>query len=235
VKIAKKKAEEVKEVEAEVAEVEAEKMDVEEAEAEAEAEESVSDTEENAGDETLAVDEDEPASDAESDISLTHEAVKKAKAKAKKLPTYIPAGETSEERDRRTVFVGNIDLAVTRNKVSSEARRRWDYTDIPVVAERAARAPADVCAVGQNRVCALPLGGLCDADGGAAGRGREGGEPARQARKGARGAEARDAGRGQHGGGAWQPARRGRGGGQVEELPGLEGQAQGCVHQGRGE
>lgn len=111
-----------------------EKMEVEEAEAEASDAEDEDEDAADAADETIAeADESmavdpEDASDAESDISLTHEALKK-KQKPKKLPNYVPAGESKEERDRRTVFVGNIDIAVTKNKVSQRVEGQYRCND----------------------------------------------------------------------------------------------------------
>lgn len=61
--------------------------------------------------------EEDPASEAESDISLTHESLKPTKKKGKKV-VYVPPGETKEERDRRTVFIGNVGIDVAKNKVS---------------------------------------------------------------------------------------------------------------------
>jgi nucleolar protein 12 len=57
-----------------------------------------------------------------SELDLMHESLKpgykKGKEKASKVK-YVPPGETSAYRDRRTVFIGNLPIEVAKSKVSS--------------------------------------------------------------------------------------------------------------------
>lgn len=63
--------------------------------------------------------------DSDSSVDLTHESLKKnKKVKSKPLPKYVPAGETQEDRDRRTVFVGNVPIEAVKSKVSWK-RVQW--------------------------------------------------------------------------------------------------------------
>jgi len=56
----------------------------------------------------------------EEDEELVHEAASKGKKKQKKVKAqkYIPENESKEDRDRRTIFVGNLPLEVAKSKVS---------------------------------------------------------------------------------------------------------------------
>jgi hypothetical protein len=71
-----------------------------------------------------AEDEDDEDSEAEveddEDTELVHEAAVKGKAKQKKVKAqkYVPENESKEDRDRRTIFVGNLPLEVAKSKVS---------------------------------------------------------------------------------------------------------------------
>ena len=52
--------------------------------------------------------------------TLAKESKPKAKKdRGKKKEKWVPEGETSEDRDKRTIFVGNVDVEVVKNKVSS--------------------------------------------------------------------------------------------------------------------
>ncbi len=65
-----------------------------------------------------------------SDEEFVHETLAKdikAKAKkdrGKKKDKWVPEGETSEERDKRTIFVGNVDVEVVKNKVRRDDGQR---------------------------------------------------------------------------------------------------------------
>ncbi|WVF65790.1 hypothetical protein IAT40_000524 [Kwoniella sp. CBS 6097] len=65
-------------------------------------------------------DDKEEDEDEDSDAELVHESLKaKAEKKAKKAKTlgkYVPVGETSADRDRRTVFVGNLPIDAAKSK-----------------------------------------------------------------------------------------------------------------------
>jgi hypothetical protein len=77
-----------------------------------------------------AVEEEEEDNDAElsegseidTDEELVHETTdttsKRKRKLATKLPKYTPADETSQDRDRRSIFVGNLPIEVTKSKVS---------------------------------------------------------------------------------------------------------------------
>ncbi|KAK4684135.1 nucleolar protein 12, partial [Tremellales sp. Uapishka_1] len=64
--------------------------------------------------------EEEPSD--ESDEDLVHESVKAAKAKKVKVKAsnqkYTPADETDADRDRRTIFIGNLPIECAKSKVS---------------------------------------------------------------------------------------------------------------------
>ncbi|KAL1406412.1 Nucleolar protein 12 [Vanrija albida] len=72
--------------------------------------------------EAIEVDEveEDDAEGAESDASadLTHESLKAPKRKREKATNtkYTPPGETQADRDRRTVFVGNLDVEAAKSK-----------------------------------------------------------------------------------------------------------------------
>jgi nucleolar protein 12 len=63
----------------------------------------------------------EDGSDQESDGELVHEALtstsSRKRKQATKLPKYTPADETSQDRDRRSIFVGNLPIEVAKSKV----------------------------------------------------------------------------------------------------------------------
>ncbi|KAL7422726.1 Nucleolar protein 12 [Cryptotrichosporon argae] len=66
-------------------------------------------------------------SDSEGDAGeLVHESVKAARARRERrgrAQKYVPAGETAVERDRRTVFVGNLPVEVAKSKSITHALR----------------------------------------------------------------------------------------------------------------
>jgi nucleolar protein 12 len=65
------------------------------------------------------LDEDDEA-EAEAE-ELVHESKKEKKVKVKSVAQkYTPAGESAADRDRRTVFVGNLPIECAKGKV-----RRW--------------------------------------------------------------------------------------------------------------
>lgn len=43
---------------------------------------------------------------------------KRKRKQAAKLPKYVPVGESAQDRDRRTIFVGNLPVEVIKSKVS---------------------------------------------------------------------------------------------------------------------
>jgi nucleolar protein 12 len=62
---------------------------------------------------------DESDDDDEGNI-LVHEALqpsRRTKAKSQKPKKYVPPGETEEDKNRRTIFVGNLSLDVAKSKV----------------------------------------------------------------------------------------------------------------------
>jgi nucleolar protein 12 len=83
----------------------------------------------SAGPSTTAVveEEEEEENDAElseidTDEELIHEAAdttsKRKRKLATKLPKYTPADESSQDKDRRSIFVGNLPMEVTKSKAS---------------------------------------------------------------------------------------------------------------------
>lgn len=60
--------------------------------------------------------------DDDSDAELVHEALastsSRKRKQAVKLPKYTPADETSQQRDRRSIFVGNLPIEVAKSKAS---------------------------------------------------------------------------------------------------------------------
>jgi len=63
------------------------------------------------------------------DEELVHETTdttsKRKRKLATKLPKYTPADETSQDRDRRSIFVGNLPIEVTKSKVSHQPHLRF--------------------------------------------------------------------------------------------------------------
>ena len=61
-------------------------------------------------------------SEIDTDEELVHETTdttsKRKRKLATKLPKYTPADESSQDRDRRSIFVGNLPIEVTKSKVS---------------------------------------------------------------------------------------------------------------------
>jgi nucleolar protein 12 len=57
-----------------------------------------------------------------SDVDLTHETLHAGPSKSKRArhrgQKYIPPDESTQDRDRRTVFVGNLPIEVAKSKVS---------------------------------------------------------------------------------------------------------------------
>lgn len=99
----------------------------------------------------------EPSDDVDPENSdgepLVHESLSKKK-KSKKKVKYVPAGETPEERDARTVFVGNLPPEMISNKVSlrmdsqeslshstSPPLKRWSSTSSRVLGCRTPLKP----------------------------------------------------------------------------------------------
>lgn len=89
----------------------------------------------------MDVDEEEEESEEESDVDaalMVHESLlgknkkgqaaapvpegKKSKKIKSSLEKYTPEGETSGDRDRRTVFVGNLPVEAAKDKVSYQHR-----------------------------------------------------------------------------------------------------------------
>jgi hypothetical protein len=77
-----------------------------------------------AGPSTTVDEEDNDAelSEIDTDEELVHETTdttsKRKRKQATKLPKYTPADESSQDRDRRSIFVGNLPMDVTKSKVS---------------------------------------------------------------------------------------------------------------------
>lgn len=63
----------------------------------------------------------ESEEDDDEDEELVHESVKAAKDKKQRdrgrAAKYVPPNETSADRDRRTIFVGNLPVDVAKVKV----------------------------------------------------------------------------------------------------------------------
>lgn len=64
-------------------------------------------------------------SEIDTDEELIHETTdttsKRKRKLATKLPKYTPANESSQDRDRRSIFIGNLPIEVTKSKVSLES------------------------------------------------------------------------------------------------------------------
>jgi nucleolar protein 12 len=60
-------------------------------------------------------------SEIDTDEELIHETTdttsKRKRKLATKLPKYTPAEESSQDRDRRSIFIGNLPIEVTKSKV----------------------------------------------------------------------------------------------------------------------
>jgi nucleolar protein 12 len=55
--------------------------------------------------------------DEDDSAALVHESIT-GKTNSSKKAKYVPEGETSETRDQRTIFIGNLPLEVAKNRVS---------------------------------------------------------------------------------------------------------------------
>ncbi|KAA1474692.1 hypothetical protein DENSPDRAFT_873549 [Dentipellis sp. KUC8613] len=75
------------------------------------------------------------SSDDEGDPSqLVHESVSKSGKAAKvrtKAPKYVPPEETKEQRDARTIFVGNVPIDVAKNKSLLKQFKKHILTHVP--------------------------------------------------------------------------------------------------------
>lgn len=64
----------------------------------------------------------DPQSDEDGPSTLVHESLKSRPAKSKShsgaRTKYIPAGETQQQRDARTIFVGNLPVEVAQKRVN---------------------------------------------------------------------------------------------------------------------
>ncbi|OCB88138.1 hypothetical protein A7U60_g4766 [Sanghuangporus baumii] len=76
---------------------------------------------------------DQISSDSEESVDAVpeHESMKKFKKKGIKKVKYAPEGETKEERDARTIFVGNIPVAVVKSKPLNKQLKRHILSFVP--------------------------------------------------------------------------------------------------------
>ena len=88
----------------------------------------------------MDVDEEGGGSDADADpAALVHESLKpggKSKSRSGKQK-YVPEDETPEKRDQRTVFVGNLPLAVASKRVRLVSIFTCSYTDFTLADAKA--------------------------------------------------------------------------------------------------
>lgn len=83
-------------------------------------------------------DKDDPESDGEENedtTDLVHESVKKSSKKRAPKVKHVPQEETSELRDRRTIFVGNLPLEVASKKVGPVIRHILHYLSLILASE----------------------------------------------------------------------------------------------------
>lgn len=69
---------------------------------------------------TMVIEDDEnEEGEGEDDEELVHESLKPTskRQRQKKTQKYVPEAESQEDRDRRTIFVGNLSLEVAKSKV----------------------------------------------------------------------------------------------------------------------
>ncbi|KAK6907345.1 hypothetical protein I203_101338 [Kwoniella mangroviensis CBS 8507] len=92
-------------------------------------------SEEESGSEKDVVDQDEEEDSDVENEHMVHESVKaKAEKKAKKgktLGKYVPIGETQADKDRRTVFVGNLPLECAQSKSALHQLRQHLLSFVP--------------------------------------------------------------------------------------------------------
>ncbi|KAG6892184.1 hypothetical protein C0993_004597, partial [Termitomyces sp. T159_Od127] len=71
--------------------------------------------------------------DEEAEKPIEHETVTKAKKAARSAPKvkYVPADETPEIRDQRTIFVGNVSVEVAQKKSLLKQLHRHILSQIP--------------------------------------------------------------------------------------------------------
>ncbi|KAL5504498.1 NOP12 [Sanghuangporus vaninii] len=60
-----------------------------------------------------------------------HESVKMSKNKGIKKVKYAPEGETREQRDARTIFIGNLPVALVKNKRLNKQLKRHIFSFVP--------------------------------------------------------------------------------------------------------
>jgi nucleolar protein 12 len=89
----------------------------------------------------MDVDEEGGESDADVDpAALVHESLQsggKSKSRSGKQK-YVPEDETPEKRDQRTVFVGNLPLAVASKRVRLEFVLARSYIDLTLAVAKTA-------------------------------------------------------------------------------------------------
>lgn len=74
-------------------------------------------------------DEEAAGSNSDSDAELVHESLKspaarKARENKGQTSKYVPPNESQADRDRRTVFVGNLSLEIAKGKAGTNALKR---------------------------------------------------------------------------------------------------------------
>ncbi|KAL5512502.1 hypothetical protein ACEPAG_3155 [Sanghuangporus baumii] len=76
---------------------------------------------------------DQISSDIEESVDAIpeHESMKKSKKKGIKKVKYAPEGETKEERDARTIFIGNLPVAVVKSKSLNKQLKRHILSFVP--------------------------------------------------------------------------------------------------------
>ncbi|KAL5483040.1 NOP12_3 [Sanghuangporus weigelae] len=76
---------------------------------------------------------DQISSDSEESVDAIpeHESMKKSKKKGIKKVKYAPEGETKEERDARTIFIGNLPVAVVKSKPLNKQLKRHILSFVP--------------------------------------------------------------------------------------------------------
>ena len=81
-------------------------------------------------------DDDDEAGEASGSALPVHESLlpgaKAVKPKKVKTKAYVPEGETREERDGRTIFVGNLGVEVAKSKVSPGAHPQPPYRSLHI-------------------------------------------------------------------------------------------------------
>ncbi len=83
----------------------------------ASAEDAIEEVADGVNAEVLAAHDDDGSDSDSSQVPLHESLTKKEKKRSKKVKKFVPDAETTDQRDARTVFVGNLPAEIVKNRV----------------------------------------------------------------------------------------------------------------------